>query len=291
MILSEQLTVLVNQHFTVEACGTCYIPGYLIVMPRDPVESLSQMKPAALASLGPTLALTTAAIEAVVRPQRVYCTLFSEETHVAHFHLFPRTEWLTTKYFAVHSHDTEISGPRLMDWARQMFHKPIAGMDRDGAFEKIRVHLTSARGIARMKASVTELPFNSFLGIHPATDAAHLLQLPSGSQYLNHLGTVHAAAQLALAEASSGEFLFRHFGSTDHIIPVVRHLEAKFRKPANGSITSTASATPESLAKLDAELSTKGRAIIPIAVELHDEHGTHTLSATVEWFIQRTKDT
>ena len=73
-----------------------------------------------------------------------------------------------------------------------------------------------------MKASVTELPFNSFLGIQIAADPAHLLRLPSGQQYLNHLGTVHASAQLALAEASSGEFLLRHFGSADGIVPVAR---------------------------------------------------------------------
>jgi len=69
----------------------------------------------------------------------------------------------------------------------------------------------------------------------------------------------------------------------------VRRLEAKFRNPANGSITSTASAAPESLAQLDAELSSKGRSLIPINVELHDESGVHTLSATFEWFIQRNK--
>jgi len=57
-----------------------------------------------------------------------------------------------------------------------------------------------------MKASVTELPFNNFLGIRPARETAHLLQLPSGSQYLNHLGTVHAAAQLALAELQAASF-------------------------------------------------------------------------------------
>ena len=62
-----------------------------------------------------------------------------------------------------------------------------------------------------MKASVTELPFNNFLGIHPAHDTSHLLQLPSGSQYLNHLGTVHAAVQLALAEASSGRVFAQTF--------------------------------------------------------------------------------
>jgi hypothetical protein len=98
-----------------------------------------------------------------------------------------------------------------------------------------------------MKVSVTELPFNSLLGIQIATDSAHLLKLPAGGQYLNHLGTVHASAQLALAEASSGEFLLRHFRSTEGIVPVVRRLEAKFRKPANGVVTSTVTAAPTAL--------------------------------------------
>jgi acyl-coenzyme A thioesterase PaaI-like protein len=138
-----------------------------------------------------------------------------------------------------------------------------------------------------VKASVTELPFNSFLGIQIATEPSQLLRLPSGDRYLNHLGTVHASAQLALAEASSGEFLLKHFGSTAGIVPVVRRIEAKFRKPAHGMVTSTASAAPESLAQLDAELASKGRSLISITVELHDESGAHTLSATVEWLIQR----
>jgi acyl-coenzyme A thioesterase PaaI-like protein len=138
-----------------------------------------------------------------------------------------------------------------------------------------------------VKASVTELPFNSFLGIQIATEPSRVLRLPSGTQYLNHLGSVHASAQLALAEASSGEFLLRHFGSMEGIVPVVRRLEAKFRKPANGAVTSTVTAAPESLAQLDAELSAKGRCLIPVSVELHDESGAHTLSATIEWFIQR----
>jgi hypothetical protein len=44
-----------------------------------------------------------------------------------------------------------------------------------------------------MKTSVTELPFNNLLRIHPPSNAAYLLQLPAGSEYLNHLRTVHAA--------------------------------------------------------------------------------------------------
>ena len=142
-----------------------------------------------------------------------------------------------------------------------------------------------------MKVSVTELPFNTFLGIQAASDSPHVLELPSGKQYLNHLGTVHASAQLALAEAASGEFLLTHFRTIDGIIPVVRRMEAKFRKPANGRITSTATGTPEALVQLHQELAAKGRAIVPISVDIHDESGAHTLSATFEWFIQRDKST
>jgi acyl-coenzyme A thioesterase PaaI-like protein len=140
-----------------------------------------------------------------------------------------------------------------------------------------------------VKANVTELAFNHFLGIQVASDVAYLLQLPSDSRYLNHLGTVHAAAQIALAEASSGEFLLGHLGSADDLVPVVRRVEAKFRKPANGSIASTASASPDALTRLDVELSSKGRSMISVTVEVYDELGAHTLSAKFEWFIQREK--
>lgn len=138
-----------------------------------------------------------------------------------------------------------------------------------------------------MNHTVTELPFNTFIGLQAAADATALLRLPSGGQYLNHLGSVHASALLALAEASSGEFLLRHFGSSAGIVPVVRRMEARFRKPAHGAVSSSASAAPEALPQLDEELAGKGRALITVSVELHDESGTHALSASVEWFIQR----
>jgi acyl-coenzyme A thioesterase PaaI-like protein len=138
-----------------------------------------------------------------------------------------------------------------------------------------------------LKRSVTELPFNIHVGIEAAGDAPQLLRLPPGGQYLNHLGSVHASALLALAEASSGEFLLRHFGSAEGVIPVVRRMEAKFRKPAHGGVASTASAAADALTQLDADLAAKGRTLISIAVELHDDSGAHALSASVEWFIQR----
>jgi hypothetical protein len=70
-------------------------------------------------------------------------------------------------------------------------------------------------------------------------------------------------------------------------VPVVRRLHAKFRQPATGSVASTASVAPEVLDQLTANITCKGRALVTVAVELHDQSGAHTLSAEVEWFIQR----
>lgn len=135
--------------------------------------------------------------------------------------------------------------------------------------------------------TVLDLPFNRFIGLESANDEVHVLRLSAGSRYLNHLETVHAGALLALAEASSGEFLLRHFGSAEGLIPVVRRLESKFRKPANGSVLSKVNATGESLALLNTDLATKGRASVSLSVELYDESEAHVLSATVEWFVQK----
>jgi acyl-coenzyme A thioesterase PaaI-like protein len=134
--------------------------------------------------------------------------------------------------------------------------------------------------------SVIELPFNQQVGLQIADDSAKVLQLPAGPQYLNHFGAVHASAQLALAEASSGEFLLRAIGDLAGIVPVVRRLESKFHKPANGCLTSTASA-PDGIESLRSESEAKGRALITVQVEVRDESGAHTLSDSVEWFVTR----
>ncbi len=116
--------VYANQHFLVEPCLICPVAGYLIVSPIVPCISLSELDYDALVSLGPTLAAATRAIEVAVQPQRVYCALFAEQTKSVHFHLFPRSASILSEYASAHPADPEISGPRLLDWARRTFHLP-----------------------------------------------------------------------------------------------------------------------------------------------------------------------
>lgn len=85
---------------------------------------------------------------------------------------------------------------------------------------------------------VTQLPFNKFIGLERCEkEKGFLTSLPDKPEYTNHLGTVHASALFAVAEAGSGEFLFRQFKVTADLLPVVRHAELKFRKPVKGRVS------------------------------------------------------
>jgi len=131
---------------------------------------------------------------------------------------------------------------------------------------------------------ITQLPFNQMIGLQRA-EAPNLLSLPESSQYHNHLGTVHASALLALAEATSGEFLIRSLGDIAGVIPVVRRLEAKFKKPGFGQLLGRCVASPEVVEKLCSDLEAKGRGMIELPIEVCGTDGTVFLTAEIEWFI------
>lgn len=135
---------------------------------------------------------------------------------------------------------------------------------------------------------VTQLPFNRLIGLEPAaTDSGLLVGLPEGPQYTNHVGTVHASALLAVAEAGSGAFLARQLGAGIGFVPLVRRLESKFRKPAIGPVWARAAVPPEEIARWSAELASRGRVSASVPVEVVDGAGVVVMSAVVEWFIAR----
>lgn len=133
---------------------------------------------------------------------------------------------------------------------------------------------------------IAKLPFNQLIGLELADpESGFLVTLPGKPQYTNHLGTVHGSALLAVAEAGSGEFLVRQLGDIKGVIPVVRKLEAKFRKPATGRVSSRCLITQGVVACWVDELISRGRLSASIPVEVVDAKGIVVMFAIVEWFI------
>lgn len=136
---------------------------------------------------------------------------------------------------------------------------------------------------------VTDLPINKTLGMQLASASdGHILEMSESPLLLNHVGTVHASAQFALAEASSGEFLLRHLGDAQsQVFAVLRTSEVKFRKPAHGPLRASARFADGVSDPLADELVSRGRALVSLLVEVADAQGVVTMSGKYDWFLQQ----
>ena len=137
--------------------------------------------------------------------------------------------------------------------------------------------------------NVLDLPFNEILMIKQSDLPDAILMLEDREKYQNHLGTVHASAQYALAEASSGEILERNFGDWNgSYFPVVRRVEVKYKNPARGALYSAGFIDADSAIKAKNELATKGRTLVDVKVKILDEEKSVTLESTFTWFVAKT---
>lgn len=135
--------------------------------------------------------------------------------------------------------------------------------------------------------NVLELPFNKHIGLEKSSNPDYLLMLNDKKEYLNHLETVHASALFALAEATSGYFLLNEFRGLDNILPVVRTVETKYKKPAQGIICAKAGFVEAGKEQVLEELTTKQRVLITIRVQLYDSSGNNVMLSDFQWFVAK----
>lgn len=134
---------------------------------------------------------------------------------------------------------------------------------------------------------VLGIPFNKFLGIQKAdAQSDFIYKLEHKTQYQNHLGTIHASALFALAESSSGEYLFNQFKDFNlNVIPVVRKVEIKYSKPASGTVFSKAYIIGPDINEILNELRIKKRVIIKVGVDIFNDKSEKLFSSFFDWFI------
>lgn len=137
-----------------------------------------------------------------------------------------------------------------------------------------------------MPTTTEDIPFVRQVGIVRNADGR--LELPSSAAVHNHLGTVHASAQAALAETASGDLLGRAFPElVDKVVPVLRAARTRYRKPATGTLTAYPSLAEAARADLLDQLARKGRALVSVEVALRDPAGEITCQAAFDWFVAR----
>jgi len=135
---------------------------------------------------------------------------------------------------------------------------------------------------------VTQIPFSKLINLTFKNSEQNTLTLQFKEDKYNHLGTFHAAAQFAVAEAASGLALQQNFPHLeDSVIPVMRKSEVKYKKPARSDIHAEANISAEEKEQFQNQLDKKGRATISVLVKNIDSHDVITMVGRFEWFVQK----
>ncbi|NER38842.1 MAG: DUF4442 domain-containing protein [Oscillatoria sp. SIO1A7] len=132
---------------------------------------------------------------------------------------------------------------------------------------------------------ITKVPFIQKAGIR--YDRSGILNLEFCKSIHNHVGTIHASAQFALAETASGDCLQSLCPElSDKVFAILREAKVKYRQPAEKSVSAYSSVDDDSISVFRDRLARKGRSTIEIAVEIRDLDGTVTCSGIFKWFVQ-----
>jgi uncharacterized protein (TIGR00369 family) len=131
------------------------------------------------------------------------------------------------------------------------------------------------------------VPFNRVLGVQfiAVEDERAEVMMPEAPERLNHVGTIHAAAQFGLGEAASGAMVMAAFAELqgEGYIPLAASAQITYRKPSRGDLRGVASLTTDEQARARAEVETNGKARFSVPVQLLDAQGVVTTEIIVEW--------
>lgn len=133
---------------------------------------------------------------------------------------------------------------------------------------------------------VTQIPFAKHIGLKRKDEGTLMLEPTDIVQ--NHIQSIHASAQYALAETQTGLHLQTDFPELlGKVAGLLRSSTVKYKNPATSSIYAVAHIEEKDKEKFLSQIERKGRATIIVHVEVRDVDETVTMLGTFTWFVQR----
>ncbi|MGZ3667781.1 MAG: YiiD C-terminal domain-containing protein [Ktedonobacterales bacterium] len=133
------------------------------------------------------------------------------------------------------------------------------------------------------------VPFSRVLGIRVESVAPERVEvvLPEAPERLNHVGTVHAAAQFGLGEAASGSMMVAAFGDLQAAgaVPLAAAATIRYRKASRGDLRGVATLAHDEQVRVRGEIEASGKGRCTVQVQLIDAEGTVTTEMSVDWVL------
>ena len=109
-----------------------------------------------------------------------------------------------------------------------------------------------------------------------------VIKLPKRRVNQNHLGTIHACAQVTLGEYTAGLLLIRNYGISDYRV-ILKDIHTKFSYQAKTELEGEASFDSNQLTQAKEELKKEGVTEIQIETNIKDKDQNTTAVVTTTW--------
>jgi uncharacterized protein (TIGR00369 family) len=148
-------------------------------------------------------------------------------------------------------------------------------------------------GFEVVRELIQNIPLNQTMGIRieDAAAGSAVATMAERPEYLNHIGTPHAAALFALAEAASGACVgASFFNQMGAITPLAKEGTIRYRKVARGALRASAKLA-QPVGEIEAALAASDKGVeTRVLVELANEQGELTTELEVVWFLKKRRD-
>lgn len=132
-----------------------------------------------------------------------------------------------------------------------------------------------------------QVPFSHHIGAHITAlgDESAEAVLPAAQDRLNHVGTVHAAAQFGLGEAVSGGLVFGALSEliAQGYVPVAANASISYLKAGRGELRAVASFARAEQESAHAQVVDSGKARFTVPVQIFDSSNQLVSEMQVEW--------
>jgi uncharacterized protein (TIGR00369 family) len=135
------------------------------------------------------------------------------------------------------------------------------------------------------------VPFNRVLGVRVVAVEAESaeVELAATPERLNHVGTMHAAAQFGLGESASGALSVAAFADllASGAIPLLAEARIVYHRPASGTLRARATLPRAEQERVRADFAATGKARYELPVQITDAAGTVTTTLQANWVVLR----
>ena len=188
---------------------------------------------------------------------------------------------------ATHNRDHAATGHHVAGEAQQdaRRHALTLGRDRAGAPGRYRARVTD---LDALTADVRRLiPILAAMGLEvvEAERGSVAARIPAEPN-VNHFGVAYAGSLFSVAEMLGG-LIARTTFPLDGFVPLVKHLEIGFLKPATTAVVARASLTDEEVARVISDAEAAGKGEYTLSADVTDEAGAVVARTTGRYQLRR----